>query len=228
MNSSTLTTRGAYYVGDGERFVRVTSVCAVLNKPHLAIWRGKVGNAEADRIAAEAAAFGTRVHEAAYAYLAQRDTLDAAEWLEAQPDDVRPFLAALTGWLAANVAAVVGAERLLISRRYGFAGTTDLVCSLTDGDLAIVDWKTSKAFPREASKPDPSWRIQTAAYQAALEEQDGLHAPRRLVVQVPSDNPGALHVHEFPRESIAADWLSFKAALHLYRWQGEAKTNGAR
>lgn len=207
---------GSHYTIDGQRFVRVTAVCSVLARPYLATWRGKIGNDAADKIMREAAAFGTRLHEALQGFAQVRYPDD---WIAALAPDLMPFAEAFLPWWRANVEQVIDAERLLVSRQFGYAGTTDLVAVLTDGATAIVDWKSSKAYPQHAPRPDPTWRVQTVAYAQALREQDGLEATRRLVVQLPSNDPGALHVHEFDQASAAADWLTFRSLLHCYRWQ---------
>jgi hypothetical protein len=207
---------GSHYVVDGQSYVRVTAICNVLNKPFLAQWRGRVGNVEADRIARESSAFGTRLHEALQAF-ATNPT--AGGWAANLAPDLEPHAEAFLGWWWSNVERVIAAEKLLVSRHFGYAGTTDLVAVLKDGHVAVVDWKSSKAWPRGNPQPDPSWRIQTAAYAEALQEQDGIAATRRLVVQMPNDAAGSCYVHSFDAASQVADFLTFRSLLYCYRWQ---------
>jgi len=210
-------TNGSHYIlDDGTSLVRVTAICNVLNKPFLATWRGRVGNAEADRIARESAAFGTRLHEALQAF-----ALDPTSggWATNLAPDLEPFAYAFLDWWWANVERVIAPERLLVSRQFGYAGTTDLVAVLKTGPVAIVDYKSSKAYPAGNPQPDPSWRIQTAAYAEAAREQDGLDVTARLVVQMPSNQAGSLYVHSFDAASQAADFLTFRSLLYAYRWQ---------
>ena len=75
MTAATLV-KGGYLV-DNQVFPRVTSVCAVMNKPFIAIWRGRIGNAAADKIMTESGDFGTSFHQVAAAYLAGWPAIDA-------------------------------------------------------------------------------------------------------------------------------------------------------
>jgi hypothetical protein len=207
---------GSHYVVDGQSYVRVTTVCGVLRKPFLESWIGRVGNAEAARVRKESTEFGTRLHAALQAFATDPT---AGGWTANLAPDLEPHAEAFLGWWWANVAQVIAPERLLVSRQFGYAGTTDLVCVLKDGATAIVDWKSSKAWPRGNPQPDPSWRIQTAAYAQALHEQDGIEATRRLVVQLPNDQAGSVYIHPFDAASQAADFLTFRSLLFCYRWQ---------
>jgi len=144
---------GSHYIVDGQALVRVSTVCAVLNKPFLASWRGRVGNEAADKAAREGAEFGTRLHQALYAF-AQDPTVGG--WAHALAPDLEPHAEAFLGWWWANVESVIAAEQLLVHRALGYAGTTDLVAVLKDGATAIVDWKSpplSLAATCSASTP---------------------------------------------------------------------------
>ncbi len=158
----------------------------------------------------EGAAFGTRLHTALYEF-AKDPT--AGGWAS------KPHADAFLRWWWANVETVVGAERLLVSRQFGYAGTTDLVAVLKSGETAIVDWKSSKAFPRHDPQPDVAWRLQLAAYAAALYEQDGLRATQRIVVQLPNDQAGSCYVHAFSDASQPRDFLTFRSLLFVHKWQ---------
>ncbi len=217
----TRTTGSHYLLDDGTALVRVTSICAVLNKPFLAQWRGRVGNVEADKAMREGAAFGTRLHEALYQF-AKNPT--AGGWAHDLAPDLEPHAEAFLTWWWGNVQTVIGAERLLVSRQFGYAGTTDLVCVLKSGETAIVDWKSSKAYPRHDPQPDIAWRLQLAAYAAALYEQDGLKATQRLVVQLPNDQAGSCYVHVFDAASQPKDFLTFRSLLFVHKWQEGLKT----
>ena len=206
---------GTHYPIDGELYVRVTTVCGLLRKPHLEHWRGKVGNVEAERISAASRALGQRIHAAL-----EQVCLGVVDVGDSLPEcDLTPYVCAFEDWFRANVREVVAVERLLVSRRYQYAGTTDLVARLTDGSLAVIDHKSSKAWPREAPRPDALWAVQLAAYGNALYEQEGLQATRRLVVHLPSNAPGSIYIHEFGPERAMADWLAFRSLLWVYQWQ---------
>jgi len=193
--------RGQYLI-DGALYPRVSSILAVINKPFLATWRGKVGNTEADRIAREATDLGTRVHAVCAAALGGPPCDD---------DDpaLRPYATAVQAWAARDVATVLACERVVISRRHRYAGTCDLLCRLQDGALALVDFKTSKQL-------DPVYGVQLAAYRRALWEE-GLTPQRRLVLWLPKAQPGAWELATYPAH--ARDDRVWLAALALWRWQ---------
>lgn len=78
-------------------------------------------------------------------------------------------------------------ERVVYSKRYKYSGTLDCIAEI-DGELALVDWKSSKACY-------PEFFLQTAAYQAAYQEETGEKIARRYVVRLGKED-GAFEVHE--------------------------------
>src|SRR5208282_6385084 len=72
-------------------------------------------------------------------------------------------------------------EFTVVSKKYGYAGTADLLAEV-DGVLTLVDWKTGKAVYKEA-------HLQNAAYRNALQEMeiyDGCTMPLAgLVLRLP-------------------------------------------
>lgn len=189
------------YVVNGTVYPRVTSILNVIANQNLDRWRRRVGFAEADRISREAAEFGTRLHGALETFC-KREHWPGDETLE-------PFVEAFSIWFGQNVAEVLATERTLVHRGLGYAGTTDAVLRLRDGRTVIADWKSSNSVSE-------SFGPQTAAYMAALlhggEQVDG-----RIVVQMPSRQPGKLMTHEYT--DVAGDWAIFRAALRIYQWQ---------
>jgi CRISPR/Cas system-associated exonuclease Cas4 (RecB family) len=61
-------------------------------------------------------------------------------------------------------------ERILLSRKHGYCGTTDFVGEL-DGRWGVFDFKTSKKYRN--GLPYETHRLQLAAYAVALEEELG-------------------------------------------------------
>lgn len=219
-----------HYTIDGENYPRVTSVCAIVANDFLAYWRGRVGNAEADRVLREATTLGTKAHAAIEKYV-KRKTCVCAERCDKQPCD--GFLASMTGdilpivqayidWHSEHVRAVVASEKLAVSRLHKFAGTVDLVAVLDDDPLpTVIDIKTSNSV-------SDTWGLQTAAYQLALDEE-GIECARRVIVQLPSREPGVCHPHDL--EDHEKDQRAFLSALKLYVWKQSlkpAETKGPR
>lgn len=207
-----------HYDIDGERYPRVTSVCAILANSGLAYWRGRVGNAEADRVSREATTIGKRAHKAIELYV-KRKTCGCVPLCAEHPcstflgslrSDVVPIVRAYLDWHAEHVRGVIASEKLAVSRLYKFAGTVDLVAMLDDDDIpTVIDIKTSNSVSE-------TWGLQTAAYQLALDE-DGIECGRRVIVQLPSREPGVCYPHDL--NDHVHDQRAFINALKLYRWR---------
>lgn len=192
----------------------VTTGLSILRRPRLERWRGAVGNAEADRIAAEAAALGAAVHEAVRLFnLALRPDGrfrpfdDAYSALE--PPE-RRLVDAYIAWHDAAVARTVAVERRVTHHGYQYAGTLDLLVEIRGDTLpALVDIKTTgDVYPEQA--------LQLAAYQAALESED-VRVGRRLIVWLPKDDLGRYQVVEFGPDAYPMDFRHFLYALELWR-----------
>jgi hypothetical protein len=191
-----------HYELDGRRYVRVTTVLNTINQPGLARWRAKVGNDEADRISREATEHGTRLHEILARFNRQEPLGEVG--------DLEPCVERYMAWVVEHVHAIRSAERLVLSHDHGYGGTPDAVAEMQDGDLALLDFKTSKW-----RQPTPTFALQLAAYRLALAENDVL-CRRRIVLQFPSDAPGELLVHEYREHR--ADTMAWLDCLRLYRW----------
>lgn len=217
-----------YYDIDGERYPRVTAVCAIVANMGLAYWRGRVGNTEADRVSREATNLGTRAHGAIEQFIKrQTERCDCGKspcsaWWESLNDDIIPLVRAYIEWHDEHVRAVVACEKLSVSRVHRFAGTVDLVAVLDDDTSpSVIDLKTSNSVSE-------TWGLQLGAYQIALDEE-GVECRRRLIVQIPSREPGVLHLHELTNHD--QDQRAFINALKLYRWKESQKppeTKGPR
>lgn len=212
-----------FYEIDGERYPRVTAVCAVMANSGLAYWRGRVGNAEADRISREATDLGTRAHKAVEQFVKREtercgpaacDNHPCPGWWEGMRTDILPIVRAYVTWHAEHVRAIVASEKLSVSRLHKFAGTVDLVAVLDDDTTpTVIDIKTSNSVSE-------TWGLQTAAYQLALDEE-GIECGRRLIVQLPSKEPGACYAHDLTDHD--QDQRAFINALKLYRWRESQK-----
>lgn len=197
----------SFYTIDGENYPRVTSVCAIVANMGLAYWRGRVGNAEADRVSREATGLGTGLHKAAEQLAKGRDVIS-------MPDAAWPLFRTYQEWFKEHVRSVIGCEHLAVSRLHKFAGTVDLIAMLDDDETpSVIDLKTSNSVSE-------TWGLQLAAYQIALDEND-IECARRVIVQLPSKEPGAIYIHDLP--DADKDQRAFINALKLYRWKESQK-----
>jgi len=203
--------RTTYDIPGVGRLPRVSTILATIANPGIVAWKLKVGSDEAGRISKAATDHGTRTHRSLE--LVSLEFSRAGIYVTPGEDaDLHQSIRAYQEWLDAHVERVVATERLCVSRQHLYAGTCDAVLELRDGSLAVVDYKTSKVGPWGM---DPAFRCQLAAYRLALAE-DGLICQRRIVLQLPSNEPGRLIVHELTEHR--KDTEAFLNLLALYRW----------
>ena len=170
-----------YYERDGKKYYRVTAITGMLDKSNpfmgwavncmekyalervqkaysLDVTSVSLILAEAKRnyrkVKTEAAAIGTAVHEAVRVYLATGEE-------PARPGaEVTAGFLAFLEWEAVHNVKVIATERTVYDAMWGVAGTMDML-AWVDGDLTVVDFKTSRAVY-------PEMRYQVAEYRAMV------------------------------------------------------------
>jgi hypothetical protein len=110
-------------------------------------------------------------------------------------------------WLRENNVTFTSIERPIYSRRYRYCGRLDGV-GLVNGKTSLLDWKTGK------SGLYPEFRLQTAAYCSALEEELGERIEQRVILHLTEE---ACVPHYFPRELLRKDFLAFLGAQRLHQ-----------
>ena len=153
------------------KMVSITSVTSHFNKEIFINWRKKVGNEEADKITKAATARGTDMHTLTEHYLKNEDL-----------PEVRPisdFLFKIAKGKLNKINNIYALEGPLYSKELGIAGTVDCIAEY-DGELAIIDFKTSK-------KPKPrNWIehyfVQCMAYGCMLYEMTGISIKKLVII----------------------------------------------
>lgn len=142
-------------------------------------WRERVGEEEANRVSRVATQRGTAVHQIMEDYILDQDPIT-------KPMPVHVETArSLKKWVDIYVGDIKLVEGQLFSHHLKTAGTVDLVAEW-DGQMAIIDWKTSKyAKKREYVE---SYFMQEAAYAVMFEERTGIPV-KRLVTAIAYDEP---------------------------------------
>ena len=164
-----------YKIPDEEELVKmvsITSVTSHFNKEIFVKWRKKVGNEEADRITKAATGRGTDMHTLTEHYLKNEDL----------PKGLRPisdFLFKISKGHLNKINNIHALEGPLYSKELGIAGTVDCIAEY-DGELAIIDFKTSK-------KPKPrNWIehyfVQCMAYGCMLYEMTGISIKKLVII----------------------------------------------
>ena len=163
-----------YSVPDEEellKLVSITSVTSHFNKEIFVNWRKKVGNEEADRITKAATKRGTDMHTLTENYLKNE------ELPEVPP--ISDFLFKIAKGKLNKIDNIHALEGSLYSKELGIAGTVDCIAEY-DGELAIIDFKTSK-------KPKPrNWVehyfVQCMAYGCMLYELTGISVKKLVII----------------------------------------------
>ena len=167
-----------YQVPSGEWVPSITSVTSFYNRQIFIDWRKRVGIEEANRITKKATARGTDFHEAAQAYLENRDLV----WEDYLPatkfmfHHATPYLDKIN-----NIHAI---ERTLYSEYLGLAGRVDCIAEY-EGELAVIDFKTSTKI-----KPEnwcTNYFVQEMFYAAAYYELTEIPVTKLITIMVTPD-----------------------------------------
>ena len=163
-----------YKIPDEEELIKmvsITSVTSHFNKEIFVKWRKRVGNEEADKITKAATGRGTDMHTLTEHYLKNEDL-----------PEVRPisdFLFKIAKGHLNKINNIYALEGPLYSKELGIAGTVDCIAEY-DGELAIIDFKTSK-------KPKPRdwiehYFVQAMAYGCMLYEMKGISIKKLVII----------------------------------------------
>ena len=164
-----------YNIPNGDWVPSITSVTSFYNRQIFIDWRKRVGIEEANRITKKATARGTDFHEAAQAYLENRDLV----WEDYLPatkfmfHHAAPYLDKIN-----NIHAI---ERTLYSEYLGLAGRVDCIGEY-EGELAVIDFKTSdKIKPEEWLE---NYFVQETFYAAAYYELTEIPVKKLITLMV--------------------------------------------
>ena len=164
-----------YQLPNGNWVPSITSVTSFYNREVFVSWRKRVGIEEANRITKKATSRGTDFHEAAQAYLENKEL----DWDEFQPltkfmfHHLKPELDKIN-----NIHAI---ERTLYSEYLGLAGRVDCIAEY-DGELAVIDFKTSTKIKPE--KWVENYFVQEMFYASAYYELTGISVKKLITLMV--------------------------------------------
>jgi genome maintenance exonuclease 1 len=154
-----------------KKLVSITSVISHYKKDFFNAWRKRIGVEEADKITKKATSRGTDMHTLVENYLYNKDLPSV------QPISEHLFKIAKKDLNRINnIHALEGA---LYSEVLGIAGTCDCIAEF-DGELSIIDFKTSKQ-PKPRDWID-GYFVQCAAYAAMLYELTGLVVKKFVII----------------------------------------------
>ena len=189
-----------YYTIEGKRYARVTSSIKVKRSEELEVWRGKVGNKEANATMRRASSIGTRVHDLIEAQIKG----DKVGFKKNESTEVVACVEAFQEWVKSRKPVPLYVEKLVWDEALGYAGTIDLV-----EHECITDWKTG-------GRVSPEYWMQLAAYAKAL----NLPSIQKVRVVRLDKTLGTFEEQEKTIEELEPYWQAFQGLLQFYKeWE---------
>ena len=164
-----------YRVPSGKMYPSITSVTSFYERQKFVEWRKRVGNEEADRITRLATTRGTKFHDLVEKYM-----------LNENVDDYKPLPTTKFLFLKAKpyldrINNIHALEKSLYSDYLGLAGRVDCIAEY-EGELAIIDFKTSKKIKPE--KWIENYFVQEVAYACMYYEMTGIPVQKLITIMV--------------------------------------------
>ena len=165
------------------KLVSITSVTSHWSREKFAKWRKRVGEEKANEITRKATARGTDMHSMTEHYLLNEDLPKVAPMGDMLFKIAKPTLN--------NIDNIHSLEGSLYSKELGVAGTVDCIAEY-DGELSVIDFKTSKA-PKPREWID-GYFVQAAAYACMYYELTGIAVKKLVIIMACED--GTCEVYE--------------------------------
>ena len=164
-----------YKVPSGKMYPSITSVTSFYNREVFINWRKRVGESEANRITRESTFRGTKYHDVVEYYI-KNGTIDGCSML---PSTKFLFLQSKDNLDRIN--NIHALEKSLYSDYLGLAGRVDCIAEY-DGELAVIDFKTSKKIKPE--KWIENYYVQETAYACMYYEMTGIPVKKLITIMV--------------------------------------------
>ena len=186
LECETLPTGRTYKTPDGNKYPSVTTVLGDESKAGIIAWRQSIGEEEANKISSQAGTRGTAVHTLAENYIN-----NDPNWAKgAMPSNIFSFNQ-IKPILDKHMDNVYAQEVPLYSDHLKVAGRVDLIAEW-DGQLAIVDFKTSRRPKKE--EYIQNYFMQASFYAAAFYERTGIPIKRSVILITVDDEPPQVFV----------------------------------
>jgi len=199
-----------YKMADGVQVPGVTTVLNVIAKPALLNWAWECGCKGEDyrKVRDHAADAGTLGHWLVECHL-KRQEPDLSDFAPAVISLAESAYIKWLTWWDKSGFELVSSEAQLVSDTHAYGGTLDILARDRDGNMTLVDLKTSKAIYEEY------WH-QVAAYGQLYDEKAEKKITRYIICRIGKETDDAdFEVQE--RTSVAKNLAVFNAALVLYR-----------
>jgi len=164
-----------YPISEDKLYPSITSVTSFFNRQIFSEWRQKVGEEEANKITKVSTERGTKFHDLVEKYLLNIDlkTLDILPSTKALFLSAKPYLD--------NINNIHALEKPLYSDYFGIAGRVDCIAEY-NGELSVIDFKTSKKIKPEAWIEQ--YFVQETAYACMYYEMTGKIVEKIVTIMV--------------------------------------------
>lgn len=169
-----------YKVPDGDEWTTLVSVTSVISHwkaDFFKKWRERVGEEAANRKTLRATSRGTDMHTLTEHYLRNEELPDVNI-------PISKILFNIAKPELNKIDNIIVQEQAMYSLQLGIAGTPDCIAEY-DGELAIIDFKTSeRPKPRDWIE---GYFVQASAYACMLYELTGLKAKKLVIIMACED-----------------------------------------
>ena len=176
--------RGRFYeTPEGKSYPSVTTITGLLSKASILAWRQRVGDSKADAITKAATTRGNKVHKMAEMYL-RNEMASQINLFEDPMPHIEDMFLQLTELLDNSIGIINAIEAPLYSDQLKVGGRVDVIAEW-DGELAVIDFKTSSKTKKE------SWIdgyfMQSSAYALMFEELTEIKI-NKIVIAIAVEN----------------------------------------
>lgn len=164
-----------YQTPQGKLYPSITTVLSkTSDMSGLDEWRERVGNDVAEQIMREAQIHGTMTHKLCEDYLNNKESEeDFADIPKSHFEKLKPYLHKMNN--------IRGIELPLYSDELEIAGTCDCIAEY-NGDLSIIDFKTSKSRLAEHYDKVQKYFMQATAYSLMWKERTGTEIDQIVII----------------------------------------------
>lgn len=164
-----------YQTPEGKLYPSITTVLSkTSNMSGLDEWRERIGIEAAEQIMKDAQIHGTMTHKLCEDYLNNKES--NGEFLDIPKnhfEKLKPYLHKMNN--------IQGIELPLFSDEFKIAGTCDCIAEY-NGDLSIIDFKTSKSRLMEHYDKVQKYFMQATAYSLMWKERTGTEIDQIVVI----------------------------------------------
>ena len=176
--------KGRFYeTPEGQSYPSVTTITGLLSKASILAWRQRVGDSKADAITKAATTRGNKVHKMAEMYL-RNEMASQINLFEDPMPHIENMFFQLTELLDNSIGIINAIEAPLYSDQLKVGGRVDVIAEW-DGELAVIDFKTSSK-PKKESWID-GYFMQSSAYALMFEELTGIKI-NKIVIAIAVEN----------------------------------------